>query len=68
MNSCENPETTACSVYLLRAYFGAAKAEISNNKKKKCLNPNYFKYNNETLANIPFLLDSKLYLHSSKAH
>lgn len=67
MNSCENPEKTACSVYLLRACFGAANVEISNNKKK-VLNPNYSKYNAETLANIPFVLDSELYLHSSKVH
>lgn len=60
MSSCENTETTACSVYPLRAYFSAANAEISSNTQ--ILKANYSKYSTGTFSNIAFVLGFKLYL------
>lgn len=66
MSSCENTETTACSVYPLRAYFSAANAEISSNTQ--ILKANYSKCSTGTLPNIAFVLGFKSYLRFSKAH
>lgn len=66
MSRAENTETTACSVYPLRAYFSAANAEISSNTQ--ILKANYSKYSTGALPNTPSVLDFKLYLHFSKAH
>lgn len=66
MNSSENTEITACSVYPLRAYFSAANAEISSNTQ--IVKANYSKYSTGTLPNTAFVLGLKLYLRFSKAH
>lgn len=58
MSSCENTETTACSVYPLRAYFSAANAEISSNTQ--ILKANYSKCSTGTLPNIAFVLGSQI--------